>query len=134
MHTAQHSARPRTPMRAVRADDAPNAGAGDGKDAERIRGWRRLCRYLELNGAVSPYSGWVIGFAITWAPFGGANPAQLLETFGVTPARYRQLLKEALDPRGATDSVAEVKNQLAASLLRAWAGAGAPRPAVRRAA
>ncbi|MFC9790558.1 hypothetical protein [Rhodococcus sp. NPDC127528] len=93
-------------------------------DAERIRAWRRLSDFLERTGAVSPHAGWVIKFAITWAPFGGASPAELLETFGVTPARFLQLLRESLDPHGAADHVATVKRQLTESLLGAWTGGG----------
>ncbi|MFG1785351.1 hypothetical protein ACGFIU_23185 [Rhodococcus oryzae] len=109
--------------------------AGDGNDAERFRAWRRLCDALERAGAVSPHARWVIDFAITWVPFGGASPAELLETFGVTPARFHQLLREALEPQGAVPHLATLKRQLSDSILRAWAGADRPhRRPVRRAA
>ncbi|TQF65719.1 hypothetical protein FK531_19975 [Rhodococcus spelaei] len=108
--------------------------AADGKDAERIRAWRRVCDVLQRTGAVSPHGGWVINFAITWAPFGGASPAELLETFGVTHARFLQMLHESLDPHGAADHIATIKRQLTESLLRAWTGAGRAQSPVRRAA
>lgn len=108
--------------------------AGGRTDAERIQAWRRLCDYLARNGAVSPHSRWVVNFAITWAPFGGASPAELLETFGVSPGRYIQMLREALEPHGAADYVGTVKRQLSESLLQAWAGADPARSRGRRAA
>ncbi|MFD4180234.1 hypothetical protein [Rhodococcus sp. NPDC058514] len=105
------------------------AGAGD--DAERIRARRRACSHLERLGAISPYAARVIDFAITWAPFGGASRADLLETFGVTPARFLQLLHESLDPHGAADDVGTLKRQLTDSLLRAWTGVNRTRIPVR---
>ncbi|MBP1159693.1 hypothetical protein ABIC28_004242 [Rhodococcus sp. PvR044] len=105
--------------------------AGDGNDAERIRAWRRLGDFLEQAGAVSPHARRVIDFAITWAPFGGASPAELFETFGVTPARFLTLLRESLEPQGVVPHLATLERQLSESLLRAWTGAGraqSPRP------
>ncbi|MFC7449538.1 hypothetical protein [Rhodococcus daqingensis] len=134
MHQDQHTP-PHTLKSRGRADGAPDSEhrmmAVDGDAAERTRAWRRLCDVLEQAGAVSPHAGWVINFAITWAPFGGASPAELLETFGVTPARFLQLLRESLDPRGGVPHLETLKRQLSESLLRAWAGVGrtqSPRP------
>lgn len=106
--------------------------AGDGDAAERIRAWRRVCNHLERVGAISPSAAHLIDFAITWAPFGGASRAELLETFGVTPARFLQLLHESLDPHGAADHIGTLKCQLTESLLRAWTGVNRSRTPIRR--
>ncbi len=94
--------------------------------SERIRLWLRQCEFLDRTGAVGPHAKWVIAFAIKWAPFGGASAAELLETFGVTPARYLQLLREALDPRGTADRrLQALKCELGEELLGAWTRAAA---------
>lgn len=93
---------------------------------ERIRLWLKQCEFLDRTGAVGPHAKWVITFAIKWAPFGGASAAELLETFGVTPARYLQLLRESLDPRGTADRrLQALKCELGEGLLGAWTPAAA---------
>ncbi|GAA4475130.1 hypothetical protein GCM10023094_12070 [Rhodococcus olei] len=88
---------------------------------ERIRVLLRQCDYLDRAKAVSPHGKWVIGFAIKWAPFGGASASELLETFGVTPTRFRQLLHESLDPRGAADHrIRALMSELSDALMGAW--------------
>ncbi|MGW0041827.1 hypothetical protein [Rhodococcus sp. NPDC003348] len=95
--------------------------AGGPCNRERIRVWLRQCDFLDRSHALSPHAVWVVGFAIRWAPFGGASAAELLETFGVTPARFRQLLRECLDPRGTADGrIRAMKYELSESLLGAW--------------
>lgn len=93
----------------------------DAADRERYQTWVRQCAFLTQANALTPHGRRVVEFAIRWAPFGGASPADLMENFGVTPARYRQLLRECLDPRGTNDlHVRAMGNELRESLLAAW--------------
>lgn len=102
-------------------EPTPAAGATGRGTRDRIRTWSRQCDLLDRTHAVGPHARWVIDFAIRWAPFGGASAADLMETFGVTPARFRQLLRESLDPRGSADRyTATLKYELSEALLGAW--------------
>ncbi|MGW0042278.1 hypothetical protein [Rhodococcus sp. NPDC003348] len=46
----------------------------------------------------------LVQFAVIWAPFGGAPPAEIFVTFGMSPDRYQRRLREILRTRRATDS------------------------------
>ena len=99
----------------------PTRTSVDNCSRERIRLWLRQCESLHRAGALGPDAVWVVRFAIRWAPFGGASAGDLLETFGVTPSRFLQLLREALDPSGTTDSgTRTMKSRLGDALLCAW--------------
>ncbi|WP_280398585.1 hypothetical protein [Nocardia carnea] len=96
--------------------------------------WVRIalqqCRALErgraLNAEVLP----LLGFAIRWAPFGGARAEELLLSFGVTRHRFLELVSRALRPRDSDDPhTRQLKRHLRESLAWAWrADPGRPAP------
>ncbi|MEV5646781.1 hypothetical protein AB0L57_00895 [Nocardia sp. NPDC052254] len=60
----------------------------------------------------------VIEFAIRWAPFGGADPADLLVAFGVGRRRFLELVREGLRPRQTDNREARwLKQRLLDSLV-----------------
>ncbi|WP_246124532.1 Zn-ribbon domain-containing OB-fold protein [Nocardia bhagyanarayanae] len=79
------------------------------------------CDRLVGAGCLDAAAKSLIGFAIRWAPFGGATAAELLVTFGVTRRRFLLMVNEVLCPRGS-DSIAvrELKGRLRESLADAW--------------
>ncbi|WP_435824970.1 hypothetical protein [Nocardia rhamnosiphila] len=90
-------------------------------DASWVRTSLSQCDLLEREKSLDTAAKGLIGFAIRWAPFGGASTSDLLVTFGLSRKRYLQLVNEALRPR-RTDSVKVrgLKHHLKDSLAQAW--------------
>ncbi|WP_280436978.1 hypothetical protein [Nocardia carnea] len=87
--------------------------------------WVRIalqqCRALEIGRAVDAATLPLVGFAIRWAPFGGAGAEEIFLKFGVTRQRFLELVAEALRPRGSDDPrTRQLKRHLQESLARAW--------------
>ncbi|SNY89448.1 hypothetical protein SAMN04244553_6463 [Nocardia amikacinitolerans] len=79
------------------------------------------CDRLAGSGCLDAAAKSLIGFAIRWAPFGGATAGELLVTFGVTRRRFLLMVDEALCPRGSDSiEVRELKGHLRESLAEAW--------------
>ncbi|NKY42573.1 hypothetical protein [Nocardia cerradoensis] len=63
----------------------------------------------------------MIEFAIRWAPFGGANPGDLLVTFGIDRRRFMTLIEEGLWFRRTDDSEERrLEQRLSDALTSAW--------------
>ncbi len=63
----------------------------------------------------------MIEFAIRWAPFGGADPGDLLVAFGVGRTRFVEMFKEGLRSRRTDDREARwLKQTLLDALSSAW--------------
>ncbi|WP_342216504.1 Zn-ribbon domain-containing OB-fold protein [Nocardia abscessus] len=90
-------------------------------DASWVRTSLRQCDLLAGAKSLDSADRSLVGFAIRWAPFGGADAGELLVTFGVTRRRFLQMMGEALRPR-RTDSVKVrgLKHRLTDSLMWAW--------------
>ncbi|MCP2298555.1 putative OB-fold protein, contains Zn-ribbon domain [Nocardia amikacinitolerans] len=115
------------------SDDLPSHSASNDVISIRSRdtghrydgSWMRealdRCDRLAGSGCLDAAAKSLIGFAIRWAPFGGATAGELLVTFGVTRRRFLLMVDEALCPRGS-DSIAvrELKGHLRESLAEAW--------------
>ncbi|MEV5838286.1 OB-fold domain-containing protein [Nocardia sp. NPDC052112] len=101
-------------------------------DARWVRTSLRECELMEGAKALDAAAKAVIGFAIRWAPFGGATAGELLVTFGVTRQRFVHMVEEALNPR-RTDSakVRGVKHHLQDTLAQAWRTSPTELPAGR---
>lgn len=98
-----------------------------------VRDSLQQCRALEMGRALDAKVLPLVGFAIRWAPFGGAEPEELFRKFGVTRQRFLELVAEALKPRGSDDPhTRQLKRHLQVTLARAWRSEpGAPTPAAR---
>lgn len=90
-------------------------------DASWVRTALRQCELLESARSLDAAAKCLVGFAIRWAPFGGATSGELLVTYGVTRQRFLQMVDEALHPR-RTDGVKArgLKRHLQDSLAQAW--------------
>ncbi|QHE73789.1 MULTISPECIES: hypothetical protein [Rhodococcus] len=86
-----------------------------------IRHWlKQVDVFVEVN-SLSPDDGWVLRFAIRWAPFGGASPAEVFVHFGVSHERFVQLVQESLEPKQRDPSnVRAPKRMLSDLLTQAW--------------
>ncbi|MEV0550645.1 OB-fold domain-containing protein [Nocardia salmonicida] len=79
------------------------------------------CDLLVGSRSVNSQEKSLIKFAIRWAPLGGADPNELLVTFGVSRERFIRLLKDALCARGSDNrSARSTKSRLLATLVAAW--------------
>ncbi len=99
-------------------------------DAWWVRTSLRECELMAGAKALDAAAKAVIGFAIRWAPFGGATAGELLVTFGVTRQRFLHMVEEALNPQ-RTDSVKVrgLKRHLKDSLAQAWQTSSTALPA-----
>ncbi|MCP2318009.1 putative OB-fold protein, contains Zn-ribbon domain [Nocardia amikacinitolerans] len=99
----------------------PSRDTGHSYDGSWMRAALDQCDRLAGAGCLDAAAKSLIGFAIRWAPFGGATAGELLVTFGVTRRRFLLMVDEALCPRGS-DSIAvrELKGRLLESLTEAW--------------
>lgn len=101
------------------AIERPGPGVSCGTSWVRIA--LQQCRALEMGRALDAKAMPMAGFAIRWAPFGGAGAEELFLNFGVTRQRFLELVTEALSPRGCDDPHArELKGHLRRSVVRAW--------------
>ncbi|MGI5218103.1 hypothetical protein [Nocardia sp. CA-290969] len=86
-----------------------------------VRSSLRQLKFLRSVPAVDPDAARIVEFAIGWAPFGGADCAELIVEFGVDRRRFLEMLDEALQPRRADrDEAAWLKRTLLAALMSAW--------------
>ncbi|MFD6453704.1 Zn-ribbon domain-containing OB-fold protein [Nocardia sp. NPDC060220] len=115
--------RPRPPIEKLPVFAAHSAGEERRYGQAWIRTALRQCERLGHADGVDSATKSALGFAIRWAPLGGATARELLVAFGMTRRRFLQTIAEALRPRG-TDSleVRTLKRQLQDSLVRAWCG------------
>ncbi|WP_433197907.1 Zn-ribbon domain-containing OB-fold protein [Nocardia sp. CA-107356] len=96
-------------------------GAQTRYDASWVRTSLRQCELLEAAKSFDAAAKSLIGFAIRWAPFGGATAGELLVTFGVTRRRFLHMVEETLHPRRADSAkVRGLKRHLQDSLTQAW--------------
>ncbi|MFF2111660.1 hypothetical protein [Rhodococcus koreensis] len=71
--------------------------------------------------SISPTGRVLVGFAIEWAPYGGADAEELFIKFGVERERFLHLLKAAMSPRPSDlNRLRAMKATLCDALLRAW--------------
>ncbi|MEV0029597.1 hypothetical protein [Nocardia sp. NPDC050793] len=105
----------------VRSTHRPDSDSKHRYDTSWVRAALHECDFLESAKSMDAAAKALIGFAIRWAPFGGAAASELLVTFGVTRRRFLHLVEEALHPR-RTDSVKMrvLKRDLKDSLAQAW--------------
>ncbi|WP_433733254.1 Zn-ribbon domain-containing OB-fold protein [Nocardia sp. CA-129566] len=90
-------------------------------NASWVRTWLRQCELLESAKSLDAAAKSLIGFAIRWAPFGGATAGELLVAFGLTRQRFLQIVEETLYPRRADSAEVRVlKRLLKNSLTQAW--------------
>ncbi len=90
-------------------------------DVNWVRRSHGVCGYLEAVHALSPSERALVTFAITWAPYGGAHPEELLVAFGVQRVKFIALLKTALESDTAeAERVQELKRMLRDDLVGAW--------------
>lgn len=111
--------------------DRPDPGFSFG--TSWVRNAVQQCRALEMGRALNAEVLPLVGFAIRWAPFGGAGAEELFLKFGVTRRRFLELVADALRPRDSDDPRArQLKNHLRESLALAWrAEPGAPTAGTR---
>ena len=111
--------------------DRPEPGISCG--TSWVRTALQQCRALEMGRALNAEVLPLVGFAIRWAPFGGAGAEELFLKFGMTRRRFLVLVAEALRPRNSDDPrTRQLKNHLRESLTLAWrADPGAPTPGTR---
>ncbi|MFQ6398777.1 Zn-ribbon domain-containing OB-fold protein [Nocardia sp. KC 131] len=99
-------------------------------DAWWVRTSLRQCELMEGARVLDTAAKSLIGFAIRWAPFGGATTGELLVTFGVTRGRFLQMLDEALHPQQTdSDNMRGLKRHLQNALAQAWQGSTTALPA-----
>ncbi|MGV9835809.1 Zn-ribbon domain-containing OB-fold protein [Nocardia niigatensis] len=90
-------------------------------DSSWIRTALHDCDQLERAHCLDASAKSMLGFAVRWAPFGGATAAELLVTFGMSRRRFLRAVEEALrSARTDTDVVRRLKRQLKQSLSEAW--------------
>jgi hypothetical protein len=90
-------------------------------DVTWVRTALHHCDLLERSHCLDATATSVIGFAIRWAPFGGATTGEVFVTFGMTRRRFLRLVDEALHTRRTdTATVRRLKHQLQKSLSQAW--------------
>jgi hypothetical protein len=99
----------------------PIPDVSDTFDSEWIRRSLHACELLERMHSLGSSDRFLIGFAISWAPFGGASANEVWLNFGVSRERFLYLLQAALSPKG-TDlgRLRAMKRQLRNSLEQAW--------------
>lgn len=86
-----------------------------------VRSSLNQLRFLRSALSVDPDAARFIEFAIRWAPFGGADCADLLVAFGVDRRRFVEKLDQALRPgRGDGQEAAWLKRALRDALMAAW--------------
>ncbi|MFD9550643.1 Zn-ribbon domain-containing OB-fold protein [Nocardia salmonicida] len=86
-----------------------------------VRSSLHQCDLLVRSRSVNVQAKSLIKFAIRWAPFGGADPNELLVTFGVSRERFIRLMKDALCTQGRDNwSARSMKSKLLAALLSMW--------------
>lgn len=99
--------------------DRPDAGVSCSASWVRIA--MQQCRALEMGRAVDVEVLPLVGFAIRWAPFGGAGAEELFWRFGVTRRRFLELVGEGLCPRDRDEPrTRQLKEQLRETLALAW--------------
>ncbi|MTE15057.1 Zn-ribbon domain-containing OB-fold protein [Nocardia aurantiaca] len=99
----------------------PRPEAGRLYDTSWIRDALHNCDLLERAHCLDPSTKSVLGFAVRWAPFGGATAAELLVTFGMSRRRFLRVVDDALNLRRTdTAMVRGLKRQLKQSLSEAW--------------
>ncbi|MGI5222924.1 hypothetical protein [Nocardia sp. CA-290969] len=111
--------------------DRPDAGFSGGTAWVRIA--MQQCRALEMGRALDAEVLPLVGFAIRWAPFGGAGAEELFVKFGVTRRRFLEMVGEALRPRDSDEPrTRQLKRHLWETLALGWrADSGAPAPGRR---
>ena len=111
--------------------ERPDPGVSPGTSWVRVA--LQQCRALEMGRALDAKVLPLVGFAVRWAPFGGAGTEELFLAFGVTRQRFLELVGEALRPRDSDDPrTRQLKGHLRESLAWAWrADPGGPAPGAR---
>ncbi|MFD4351605.1 hypothetical protein ACFWPX_03560 [Nocardia sp. NPDC058518] len=122
MHGARrvYSAKPpRTPGEETNSSTTVDDGA------VWVRSTQRQLELLASRHSIDPDMRTIIEFAISWAPFGGASPGDLLVNFGVDRGRFMALVQEGLRTRRADRQQQRLlKRQLAVALTSAWRDVG----------
>ncbi|WP_228538023.1 Zn-ribbon domain-containing OB-fold protein [Nocardia sp. XZ_19_231] len=90
-------------------------------DVSWVRAALRQCDLMESAESLDSAAKSLLGFAIRWAPFGGATADELLVSFGMTHRRFLQMVDEVLRPlRTDCMQVRGLKRHLQDSLVQAW--------------
>ncbi|MFD9669404.1 hypothetical protein ACFWAY_48970 [Rhodococcus sp. NPDC059968] len=107
--------------RAARRRRAQIDGLTSSPALDWVRRSLRFCDLLASVQSISPTGRVLVGFAIEWAPYGGADAEELFIKFGIARERFLHLLKATMPPRPSDlNRLRAMKATLCDDLLRAW--------------